>query len=242
MKGIFITGTDTGVGKTVVTAGLAAALRDAGVDVGVMKPVETGCPGYADGRHGADAEFLARCAGVEDSPDLVCPYRLRDPLAPSIAAELEGVTLDLERIRDSYRVLAARHEIVLVEGAGGLAVPIRDDYLMAHLARDLDLPLLVVARPSLGTLSHTFLTVRYAESLGLRVLGVVVSNVPSEYHQGLAERTNPQLLPRLTGVPLLATLQHDPNLSARHGLIGRIPDQIAGTPLMRAVAGEIPLR
>lgn len=241
MKGIFITGTDTGVGKTVVTAGLAAALRHARVDVGVMKPVETGCPEGPNGRRGLDADFLARSAGVADHPDLVCPYRLRDPLAPSIAAELEGVTLDLEHIRDAYRTLAARHEIVLVEGAGGLSVPIREDYLMAHLARDLDLPLLVVARPSLGTLNHTFLTVRYAESLGLRVLGAVISNMPPADRRDLAERTNPELLPRLAGVPLIATLQHDPEADPATGRPGRIAEQIAGTSLLRVVAGEIPL-
>jgi len=123
--GLFITGTGTGVGKTIVTGALAAILRQRGVDVGVMKPFETGvAPGNAS-LEGSDAGFLQRMAGTADEPEIVCPVRLAAPAAPLVAAALEGREIHLSPVLDAFRELCRRHEFVLVEGAGGLAVPIR---------------------------------------------------------------------------------------------------------------------
>lgn len=205
-SGVFITGTDTGVGKTVVGCVLAAALRRMGIDVGVMKPVETGCE-FEDGRLRAlDADALVRAAGVADAPEMACPIRLREPMAPYVAAEIEGWTIDPDDLRRAYQQLAVRHDLVLVEGAGGITVPITEGYNMADLARDLGLPVLVVARPGLGTLNHSVLTVDYARRRGLEVLGLVVSNATPPEQQSLVERTNLDLLPQLTGAPLLGVL------------------------------------
>lgn len=170
--GVFVTGADTGVGKTVVGCALAEQLAARGVDVGVMKPIETGV-----GPQGPlDAIALAEAAGVADPIALVCPQRFGLPAAPGVAAAHEGGSVDLAAVRESFAALAARHSFLLVEGAGGLLVPIARDYDMADLARDFGLALLVVARGRLGTINHTRLTLEAAAARGLRVAGVVISH------------------------------------------------------------------
>jgi dethiobiotin synthetase len=172
--GLFITGTDTGVGKTVVGCALVEALRRRRLDVGVMKPIETGV-----GPQGPlDAISLAESASTTDDLELVCPQRFALPAAPIAAAEAEGRKVDLGAIRAAFDQLAPRHERMVVEGAGGLLVPIRADYTMADLARDFALPLLVVTRATLGTINHTLLTLEVARHRGLAVAGVVISHGP----------------------------------------------------------------
>jgi dethiobiotin synthetase len=172
MRGIFVTGTDTGVGKTFVACALARALREAGVDVGVMKPIETGVPAAGP----EDARALRAAAGVEDPLELICPVRFALPASPEAAARAEDRRVSLDAIRDAFDELARRHAFVLVEGAGGLLVPIDAGTDMADLARALDLPLLLVARTALGTVNHTRLSLEVAEARGLEVLGVVLSH------------------------------------------------------------------
>lgn len=203
-RGIFVTGTDTGVGKTVVTAALAGALRRRGTNAGVMKAVQTGALRAADGAWiSPDGRFLAATAGVDDPPELVCPVCLELPLAPAVAAALSGDEVPIGRIMAAFEELCRRHDLVLVEGAGGLAVPIRSGYLMSDLARDLGLPLLIVARPGLGTLNHTALTVHFARSAGLRVLGVVFGAMPPPEEQDAPMRSNAAAIEAVAGVPVL---------------------------------------
>jgi dethiobiotin synthetase len=170
--GVFVTGTDTGVGKTVVGCTLVRALRARALDVGVMKPCETGVG--ADGP--VDALALSRAAGDPDPIELVCPVRLALPAAPNVAAEHEGRTLDVAALVDGFGLLAARHDFMLVEGAGGLVVPIWPPICMADLAEALALPILVVARTGLGTINHTLLTLSEIARRGLRLVGVVASH------------------------------------------------------------------
>ena len=172
MAGLFITGTDTGVGKTFVARGIASALRARGRRVGVLKPVETGC-GAGMTRRPADALALRSAAGSTLSVDRICPYRLDAPLAPDVAARLENVRIDPEVILAAFRVIDADHDLTIVEGAGGLLVPIVQRYAMADLARDLDLPLLVVVDSRLGAINHTLLTLEAAAARGLAVRGYV---------------------------------------------------------------------
>jgi dethiobiotin synthetase len=171
-RGVFVTGTDTGVGKTLVACVLVRGLRARGLDVGVMKPVETG----AGAAGPLDARALREAAGVEDPLELVCPFALALPAAPTVAAEDEGRDIDLGAIASAFATLASRHQYVVVEGAGGLLVPVADGASMADLARALALPLLVVARASLGTINHTLLTLEAARARALRVAGVVISH------------------------------------------------------------------
>lgn len=205
MKGIFITGTDTGVGKTYVAAAIAGALRQQGVDVGVMKPVETGCP-FRDGRLApADALTLMNAAGVDDPLELVNPYRLVLPLAPSVAASIENVKIEKTRILSCFRTLSERHEFMIVESAGGIMVPILQDYLYLDLAGDMGLPVLIVARPNLGTINHTLLTVSVLRTRGVETAGIVI-NQSEDRPSGLAEKTSPSVIERLSGLPVLEVM------------------------------------
>jgi len=199
--GLFITGTDTGVGKTLVGCAIAERLRHRGVDVGVMKPIETG---VAQPQGPLDAIALMESAGVDDPLDLVCPVQLALPAAPDVAAEAEGRSIDLGIVRSAFDALRLRHELVLVEGAGGLLVPIANGFTMADLARDLGLPLLVVARGRLGTVNHTLLTIEVAAGRGLPIAGVVISHGPIPLSH--ADVANLATLRRLLGDGLVGEL------------------------------------
>lgn len=169
--GFFVTGTDTGVGKTVVACALVRALRGAGFDVGAMKPIETGV-----GEAGPlDALALRAAAGNADPLDDVCPIQFSLPAAPNVAAAHQGKKIDLEEVHEAFHRLTARHAAVVVEGAGGILVPTVTGSTMADLARDLKLPLVIAARAALGTINHTLLTLEAARSRGLDVAGVVIS-------------------------------------------------------------------
>ncbi len=215
-NGIFISGTDTGVGKTVITAALAWSLKQAGKRVAVMKPVQTGTelPGLTD------IEFVEKVLGTNHPLDDVCPYRFPKPLAPLVASGLSGETIDIERIRGAYNKLRSAHDVVIVEGAGGLLVPILENYLMSDLASDLGLSLLLVTRPGLGTLNHTLLSIESARARGLDLLGIVINNFPQD--PDIAERTNPRLISRMTGLPILGLYPSDPSLSVEEGTLGEI--------------------
>jgi len=203
-RGIFVTGTDTGVGKTAVAAAIAGYLKRKGIDVGVLKPVTSGGV-MRDGRLVSEDAELLRCASGCTAPvDDIAPYVLREPIAPSEAARLDGVTVTYERIREAFDRLSVRHDFLVVEGAGGLMVPLADDLLVADLAQRLLLPLVIVARPDLGTVNHTIMTCECARARGIRILGVVINGQPAG--PGAAESSAPRLIERLSGVPLLGVL------------------------------------
>ena len=203
MSGVFITGTDTGVGKTVVTGGIARLATDAGIRTGVMKPVETDHDPTDEATWPADATFLREAARSDDRRADVVPYAYPEPLAPLVAARRQHRPIDPVVLDAAFERLRAGHELVLVEGAGGVAVPITDDLTMAGLAARWRLPIVVVTRPNLGTINHTCLTVEAARAAGLVVLGLVVNGVDHDTTD-IAERTNPSLLQERCDVPLLA--------------------------------------
>ena len=202
--GIFITGTDTSVGKTHVTALILSELRRRGVRAAAFKPIACGEGGRRD------AEIYAAIMNHEQPLDMVNPVYLRYPLAPSVAARLQRERIDLSRILHTYQQLTAEYAMVLVEGAGGLLVPIRKDYFVADLARRLELPLLVVARLGLGTINHSLLTVRQARSMRLNVCGIVLNDIIGG-RRGLAAKTNVQTVPELCATPLLGVVPHGKN-------------------------------
>ncbi len=200
-KGIFVTGTDTGVGKTMVSVGVVAALRARGLRVGVCKPVETGCLPRADGTLvPADAGLLQFFSGSQMGVHEICPYRLRAPLAPMVAAEREQVSIDVDTLVQRCRAVEAAHDATIIEGAGGLLVPITAALSYADLAKRLDVSVLVVVGSRLGAINHALLTIRYAQSLNLRVLGYVINFMLPEDDD--AARSNVEVLARLLGPPL----------------------------------------
>jgi dethiobiotin synthetase len=206
-KGIFVTGTDTGVGKTYLASGIAAELRHSEVNVGVMKPAETGCSMRGGRLVPSDARCLMKAAGVDDPLALVNPYRFRRPLAPSVAARLAGKNIDPDEIVVAYRELARRHDFMIVEGAGGIMVPLRGAYTYLDLALALALPVLIVARPGLGTINHTLLTIAALKERRLAISGIVINHL-REQKFGLAEKTNPAVLERISGVKILGTVTY----------------------------------
>jgi dethiobiotin synthetase len=206
-KGFFVTGTDTGVGKTVITVALIKAIVRLGFSVGGMKPIESGCLDESDILLPADGMFIRTASHMEEGIRHITPCCFRSPLAPLPASEIEGAPVDFEKIRKAFADLSRKYDIVVVEGIGGLLVPIAKDYSVIDMARDFDLPLIVVTKPTLGTINHTLLTVNYAIKEGLRVAGIVINyNQPPE--NSLAERTNPELLGRISPVPVIGIFPH----------------------------------
>ncbi|TLD42329.1 MAG: Dethiobiotin synthetase [Candidatus Jettenia ecosi] len=214
-KGYFITGTDTGVGKTLITGGLAALYKNRGVNVGVMKPIATGCKRVDNHLVSEDAVFLKRSAEVEDDYELINPISFEQPLAPTVAARLSNTRIDLERVHTAFDTLSDRHDFLLVEGIGGLLVPIDQYYFVVDLANELELPLIVVCRPTLGTINHTLLTVSYAREHGLKIKGIIV-NESVENEDDIAKKTNIDEIKRLTGLPLLGMIPFDKKLDVEN--------------------------
>jgi|CXWL01.1.fsa_nt_gi dethiobiotin synthetase len=172
-QGCFITGTDTGVGKTVFTCALALALRRRGYTVGVMKPIETGCP--PEHLSDSDAERLRAASGSHAPLTLIRPYQVSHALAPFTAATAEHIAIDITRIRDAYNCLADNHDLVLVEGIGGLLVPLTPTLLVRDLITALGLPTFVVGRTALGGINHALLTLEALQSKSLPLLGLVLN-------------------------------------------------------------------
>lgn len=202
--GIFITGTDTGVGKTVVAAGLALALRERGMRVGVMKPVATGCVGDGKRLVSGDAVYLFEAAENEH-PALTNPLRFRNALAPSVASVIEKKEIPIEKILKAYRELQRYYDFIIVEGIGGLLVPITKDYFVANLIHEFGLPIVIVARGGLGTINHTLLTIDAATIRGFEIRGIIFNRMP-RVNFSIAEITNPKVIHDLTGIPVLGTL------------------------------------
>lgn len=201
MNAVFVTGTDTGCGKTAVGCALARSVRASARRVRVLKPIETGCAPLP-----ADALALAEAAGDDAPLERLCPYRLALPAAPEVAARAEGAKLELAPIRAALARARADADLVIVEGAGGLLVPIAPGLDMAGLAAALELPVLVATRATLGTINHTRLTLEAAAARGLRVVGLVVSHTTPQLSP--ADRRNLDLLLEALPVPFLGELAH----------------------------------
>lgn len=218
MKGLFITGTDTGVGKTAVLAALLCALRRAGRDAVPMKPVQTGCRRTRRGLVPPDLESVLRSAGFPPGTSRdrrMCPYRFSPACSPHLAASRAGTRIRLSVIQKAFRQLAREHDTVLVEGAGGLLVPMNERETMLDLMKALALPVVVVARPGLGTLNHTLLTLAELCRAQLKVQAVILSCVrPGPW--GAIERNNMETIRRRGRVRVhRLSYQHGPYPSPR---------------------------
>ncbi|MBI3895312.1 MAG: dethiobiotin synthase [Acidobacteria bacterium] len=209
-QGLLITGTDTGVGKTFVACGLAAALHRRGLRVAPFKPAETGCKSDPVSQEliPADAQLLRQASQTDAPLETICPYRFELPLAPEVAAKQAGISIDPQRVRDCYQALASEHDIILVETAGGILVPLAEDFHYGDLARLLDLSVLVVVGSKLGAINHTRLTFAYLESAGLFAVACVLNNPLAE--KSPAIETNEAALRRLLQKSLY-TIQYFPD-------------------------------
>ena len=222
MRGLFVTGTDTEVGKSVVAASICAALAARGERVAAFKPVVTGLD-EEPGEFGRDHELLAAAANAGQSPSDVTPHTFGPAVSPHLAAEMAGMTLEprelVEAAREQARVAgkeAAGEDAILVcEGVGGLLVPITPGYLVRDLAIDLALPVVVAARPGLGTISHTLLTVEAARAGGLTVAAVVMTPWPDD--PSPMERSNRDTIARLGDVNVMGLPRTTPGGLAEAG-------------------------
>jgi len=207
-RGVFITATDTGVGKTVVTAALAVSLRKDGYDVGVMKPIETGVRLSSDAR--SDAVRLRASVRSSDTFTEICPYAFRRPLAPLDAARLEKRMVRLQTIMRAFRTLQSRHEVMVVEGVGGVYVPITSSLDISDLIYRVKLPAIVVGRISLGGINHALLTLGALRRRKISVLALVLNRtLPAQTATArMQERSTMRLLRQLAGVPVIGPLPY----------------------------------
>jgi len=214
MSGLFITATDTEVGKTVITGAIAAALAARGFKVGAMKPIASGGVADRDGRLIAeDATFLMQAAGIgERERHMVNPLCLAPALTPAVAATLSGVRVDIPAILKSYEALRKSYDPIIVEGVGGITAPLWQEYLVADFMAFLALPAIIVTRPNMGTINHTLLTVEYARQRGLEVAGIII-NGWNEGEVGILETTNEEYIRRLTKVPILGKFPRSLDIS-----------------------------
>jgi dethiobiotin synthetase len=208
VRGVFVTGTGTEVGKTVVAAVLARAQAAAGRRVHVFKPAVSGLDDYLVAGAGGweraaelpDHELLRLAAGSEQSDDEIAPHRYGPPVSPHLGAELAGEAIDPERLEAAARSAAAGADLLVCEGVGGFLVPLAGDYLVGDLARSLALPVVVVASPGLGTINHTLLTLESVRAAGLEAGAVVLNPWPAEPSK--MERSNRETIARLGEVPV----------------------------------------
>ncbi len=202
MSGVFVTGTDTGVGKTLVAAGIAGALRRDGIDVGVMKPIATGIPRKNDFKS-SDAELLAKMAGSADAEEEINPIFLPLEASPLAASRILNMDIKVEKVFSAFKLLTGKHEFVIVEGIGGVMVPIKENYFVIDMIKEMNLPVLIVSRAALGTLNHTLLTVRACREYDLNVVGIVVNCVKDH---NIVEKTAAKMIRELTGIFVIGSI------------------------------------
>ncbi len=224
----FVTGTDTGIGKTVFTALATALLAGDNKQTGVMKPIQTGCLERNGEKVAPDLEFVRRACGDIFDPevlDLMAPVRLRMPASPHLAAAEEEKEIEVERIIRTYHKLSERFDNLFVEGAGGVLVPITEDYLMVDLMVELDLSVILVSRSGLGTINHTLLSLEVLKSRDLEIAGVIF-NDPEPKNWGPVERDNMQIIEKISGNSVTGRLPHIPDLEDKVKKPGNIWEQL----------------
>ena len=234
-KGVFIIGTDTGVGKTVISAGLALVAREKKIRVGVMKPVATGCFDRGGELLSHDTLFLLEASGGTKH-DIATPVRFRNPLAPLAAAREEDRAIDTSHIIRAYEELHENFEFVIVEGIGGLMVPFSENYFVSDLIKEFELPVIIVSRTKLGTINHTLLTIDVARSRGLNVLGIIFNNF-NEDSLSIDEKTSPRIISDLSRVPVLGMVPKIDGLDVENLKYGNLKQTMKDRVDLKAVFG-----
>jgi dethiobiotin synthetase len=209
MNSLFITGTDTDVGKTYVAAGLAVTLRKMGIDVGIMKPFAAGTP-QKKGFKSEDVEILSRAAQVSDPEYLMNPQFFKMAASPYTASKSLKVKVRVKSVLSNFKKLSKLHSMLLVEGMGGIMTPILKNYFVTNLIKDMKLPAVIVTRTRIGTVNHTIMTCKMCEKYKIPIKGIIINNFDSD---GYTVKTLKRDLQSLTGVPILGTIPFIDNLS-----------------------------
>jgi len=218
--GLFITGTDTGVGKTLIAGGIAHVLAQQGLRVGVFKPIATGCRVEKGKLVSDDAKFLAKCSNCACGLAVVNPITYVTPAAPIVAAEIENRVIDYGRIEDAYRFICEHHDIVIVEGIGGIRVPVSKRVDVLELADQFAMPIIAVARPNLGTINHTLLTADAIRINDLPFAGVVISGYKPDSPDP-AETTAARIISEFDDIKILSVVPFDPTSSVEQNILGQ---------------------
>ncbi|OQA03799.1 MAG: ATP-dependent dethiobiotin synthetase BioD 1 [Planctomycetes bacterium ADurb.Bin401] len=219
-KGLFITATDTGVGKTLIAGAIAKILSEKGKRVGVFKPVATGCKKTNDGLVGEDAEYLAKSIDGRFSLSQINPETFEEPAAPLACEIKENRKVDLVKIFNAYNYMCSVCDYIIVEGIGGIRVPITDGLDVLGLAKMFGLPVVIAARPGLGTINHTLLTIEAVRNAQLPLAGVIISGY-DELNSDFAHRSAPEIIARAGQTEILAAVPFDKQTDIGQGIIGR---------------------
>lgn len=215
MKGIFVTGTDTGVGKTTIAAALASLIKGHGVDVGVMKPFASANKILSRNYRSEDSALLAKAAQVDDPDEAINPFFYSIPTAPFIAAKMEFKNeVCISAALRLYHKIAAKHDFMIVEGIGGIMVPLTKNKYMVDFVKSLDLPTIIVASSKLGTINHTLLTVKVCNDFGVNLIGIIVNGMLDK--DSLLNYKVVEAIQELSNVRVLCVIPFlkAPNLSA----------------------------
>jgi len=217
--GLFVTGTDTSVGKTLIAGAIAKILTGKGCRVGVFKPIATGCKHKWDGLISDDTEFLAFCANSNMSLSTITPIGYRTPAAPIVSAAREDRPIDFDKIAAAYKEVCQDSDVVLVEGIGGVRVPLTEQFDLLDLAVEFALPVVIVARPNLGTLNHTLMTIDCVRAAELKIAGVVINGY-NAVESTVAEDTAPEVIAKCSGENVLAVVPFDETVNIEKPNLG----------------------
>ena len=223
-SGLFITGTDTGVGKTLISAALVIALKRQGVDAGYFKPVASGAVKTKTGWMSPDLRLILNTTGLMDPPPLMNPVCLVPPLAPLPAAECSGVEWSRSEVNKAFKLLQRYHDFLVVEGVGGLMVPLKKKFWVIDLIKQTGFPVLLIGRPNLGTINHTLMTLTLLKLQKVKVLGFLFNGQKGK--PGLAEKTAPGIIEHYSKVPYWGTLPWDQRVSEEKFRLGSIPHRL----------------
>jgi dethiobiotin synthetase len=208
MKSYFITGTDTGIGKTTITAALAVCIKKLGVDVGVMKPIATGIPQKTSFKS-LDVSILCNACDANDAEGVINPIFMPLPASPYDASKILGLELDKELIFENFQKLKDKHDMLLVEGIGGIMTPLSRNYFVADMIKNMGLETIIVTRSNLGTLNHTMMTVKICREYEISIKGIIINNYDEKKRDPI-EKIAPSTIHEITEIPILGVLPFIP--------------------------------
>jgi len=219
--GLFITGTDTGVGKTLIAGAIARILADKGLKAGAFKPIATGCRSDWEGMISDDTRFLAWCANSDLPLSVITPVGCRTPAAPVVSAAYDRSTIDFDKIKAAYENISQSSDIIIVEGVGGVRVPLTEEFDLLDLAVEFAVPVVIVARPNLGTINHTLMTIDCVRAAELKIAGVVVNGYDAT-ESTVAENTAPEIIARYGNVDILSVVPFDETVNIKEPNMGEL--------------------